>query len=168
MWLLGHYGFGSGHPHIAVPSGARAKLTQMSDELLKTGDLVGIYIPEGTDNVYEVGAMKGRIAGAVRLLPMPNGRHPEDYVYRDYDQAPDEVPRWPFGWPCQVVLEIDPEAVQTLRTLVELAHPKTTFGVYAAQFLQGPVRLGPEMRQQVNKVMVELFGPPPWADDTTL
>ena len=138
----------------------------MSDELLATGDLLGIYIPEGTDDVYEVGAMKGRIAGAVRLLPMPEGRRPEDYVYRDYYQAPDEEPRWPFGWPCQVVLETNLEKVLSLRSLVGFAHPRTTFGVYAAQFLQGPVRLGPEMRQQVNKEMVRLFGPPPWPDDT--
>jgi hypothetical protein len=139
----------------------------MSDELLETGSLLGIYIPEGTDDVYEVGAMKGRIAGAVRLLPMPEGRRPEDYFYRDYFQAPDEVPRWPFGWPCQVVLEIDPKKVKALRTLVELVHPETTFGAYAAQFVQGPVRLGSAMRQRVNKEMTELFGPPPWPDDTS-
>ena len=161
-WLLAHYGFSSKHSHIAVPANARGKLMQMVGKMSGTDDLVGIYVPEGADDVYEAGAMKGRIVGAVRLLPMPPGKRPEDYFYHDILQTPNETPRWPFGWPCAVVLNINPESITTLRTLVCMAHPRTSFGAYAVQFQQGPLELGFEMSMNVNNELIDLFGEPPW------
>ena len=40
----------------------------MADELVGTKDLIAIYVPEGTEDVYEPGAMRGRVVGAVGRL----------------------------------------------------------------------------------------------------
>ena len=59
----------------------------MGAELPGTDGLVAIYIPEGTDEAYQPGKMRGRVVGAVRLLPMPLGNPVTDYFYRDLDNS---------------------------------------------------------------------------------
>ena len=166
-WLQALYDFGPHLNHIAVTVDVRRKLVKMAECLAGTEDLVGIYIPEGTQDVYKPGAMRGRIVGAVRLLKMPEGKGIEDYFYHDWDQHDgnpewDGTARWSVGWPCQTVLCPQPEMAPALRSLVEVAHPGAAFGTYVAQFQQGPIQLGFPMIQAITRAMVHLFGDPPW------
>jgi hypothetical protein len=168
-WIEALYGFSLDQTHVAVTANARGPLLKMADELVGTDNLVAIYVPEGTEDVYEPGNMRGRIVGAVRLLEMPAGSGIEDYPIPDWDQH-EGVPgwdgsiRWPLGWPCAAVLAPDPAKCQTLRTLVSTVHPGKPFGDYALQFQHGPFRLGFEMQRTVNSEMRRLFGDPPWPD----
>ena len=68
------YGFSAEQPHIAVSDRGEAKLREMAEALVGSDDLVAIYIPEGTEEVYQPGNMRGRVVGGVQLLPMPDGK----------------------------------------------------------------------------------------------
>lgn len=59
-WIQPLYGFDPGIDHVAVPDNAGRVLREMADGLVPSQELLAIYIPEGTDEVYAVGAMKGR------------------------------------------------------------------------------------------------------------
>jgi hypothetical protein len=170
-WIEPLYGFGKDQHHIAVPETARAKLLQMGNALAGKENLVAIYIPEGTEDVYEPGNKRGRIVGAVRLLNMPQDKHIEDFAIYDWDQNDantdwDGSARWPIGWPCRVVLAPSPEQCPTLRTLVEMVHPAATFGSYVAAFQHGPFVLSLDMERAIARWMIRLFGEPPWSDYT--
>jgi hypothetical protein len=58
QWIEPLYRFEAAIDHIAVPGSAEATLLEMADELVGTGDLIAIYIPEGTDEAHEAGAKK--------------------------------------------------------------------------------------------------------------
>jgi len=170
-WIDSKFGFGIGQTEICVPAIARSSLLEMGGALAGTDGLVAIYIPEGTDDVYQVGNMRGRIVGAVRLLPMPRGRSIDDYRSFDWDEKAinpewDGRARWPIGWPCQVILAPAIECCPILRSLVDIAHPGAPYGSYAAQFQHGPFRLGFEMGRLVQNAFSGIFGEPPWADDS--
>lgn len=98
-WIEPLYGFEAGIDHIAVPGNAEGALHEMAEELVGTDGLIAIYVPEGTEEVYEPGEMRGRVVGAVQLLPMPGDRKITDYFYEDWDGTL----RWPVGWPCRAV-----------------------------------------------------------------
>lgn len=101
-WITPLYGFGLDCEHIGVPERARAPLQEMASLLVEASGLVAIYIPEGTEDIYQAGGMRGRVVGAVRLVKMPPRRRVEDYYYEDWDGSL----RWPIGWPCEVVYAI--------------------------------------------------------------
>jgi hypothetical protein len=69
-WITPLYGFDHCQPHIAVPEVAEAALLAMGAEMAGTDDLLAIYIPEGTDEVYQPGNMRGRIVCGGRLAAM--------------------------------------------------------------------------------------------------
>src|SRR5262245_53142467 len=98
-WITPMYGFDADCDHVGVPENARKSLIEMSKQLVGTTSLIAVYIPEGTEDVYKAGDLKGRIVGAVRLLRMPANKKVEDYFYDDWDGSR----RWPIGWPAKVV-----------------------------------------------------------------
>src|SRR3954447_22540853 len=98
-WMTAFYRFRPECAYVGVPERGRAALLEMAADLVGTSGQVAIYVPEGTEDVYRPGPARGRVVGAVRLLPMPTGRRVEDYFYNDWDGSR----RWPIGWPCQVV-----------------------------------------------------------------
>jgi len=82
-WITPLYDFGPDCEYIGVPENARVRLQEMTNELVGTSALVAIYIPEGTNDVYQPGSKHGRVVGAVRLVTMPPHRRMEDYFYYD-------------------------------------------------------------------------------------
>src|SRR5438132_1359218 len=132
------YGLGREQEHIAVPANAEAKLKQMAGRLVGSDDLIAIYIPEGTDDVYQVGNKRGRVVGAVRLLPMPPGNTIHDYYF---DDLMTQKRRWPVGWPCKVVFAPPDGDCPVLRTLVELLHGPGNFQPYVGRLQYGPIDL---------------------------
>jgi len=87
-YLEAMFGLGSDQDHIAVPAQAEATLQKMAKRLVGTDDLIAIYIPEGTEDAYQVGNRRGRVAGAVKLLPMPPDKTIADYYFNDRSGAP--------------------------------------------------------------------------------
>ncbi len=146
-WITPLYGFGSDCEHIGVPENARAPLQEMADELVGTSGLAAIYIPEGTEEVYEAGAMRGRVVGAVQLVKMPPRRKMEDYFYDDWDGSR----RWPIGWPCNVVYAPNESECPFLRDHVEHLFGSGSFGSYVSRFQHGPFELEPAMRERLNR-----------------
>jgi len=65
----------------------------MTADILGSDNLVAIYIPNGTDEVWNPGEMRSRSVGAVKLLPMPKGKKMEDYPRYDWDG---KTVRWPI------------------------------------------------------------------------
>src|SRR6266849_5673622 len=114
------YGLEPELDHIAVPAESEKRLRGMADKLVGTEGLIAIYVPLTTPEIYG-GAMpmRGKIVGAVKLLPMPTGRNVRDYYFEDWT---DGKRRWPVGWPCEVVLYPRPEARFDLKPVVELVH----------------------------------------------
>ena len=137
------YGFGEGISHIAVGDSAKAQATlaQMGEELPGTNDLVAIYIPEGTDEAYQAGNQKGRIVGAVRLLPMPAGHSIRNYHHHDIDGSL----RWPVGWPCEAIYAPPTDQCPYLRTLTDDLFGSNSFTPYVKRFQHGPFKLEPKM-----------------------
>jgi hypothetical protein len=146
-WITPLYGFGPDCQHIGVPENARARLQEMADELIGTTRLVAIYIPEGTEDVYEPGGLRGRVVGAVRLVKMPQRRKMEDYYYDDWDGSR----RWPIGWPCKVVYAPNEPECPFLREHVEHLFGPGSFGGYVSRFQHGPFKLEPAMREAINR-----------------
>ena len=136
-WIEPLYGFDAEIDHIAVPGNAEKALIEMADELVGTEDLIAIYIPEGTEEVYEPGEMRGRLVGGVRLLEMREGKGIKDYFYKDWDGTM----RWPIGWPCEAVYAPPVDQCPVLRTQVEFVFNQKDFQPYVARFQHGPFRL---------------------------
>jgi hypothetical protein len=109
----------------------------MAEEMAGTQDVVAIYIPEGTDEAYQPGNMRGRVMGAVRLLIMPADKSIRDFFYTDLDGSL----RWPIGWPCRVVYAPPVNDCPYLRGLVDMIFGPNSFQPYVGQFLRGPFRL---------------------------
>lgn len=141
------FGFGRDCDHIGVPENARATLLEMTDELIGTSGLIAIYIPEGTEDIYEPGGMRGRVVGAVKLVKIPPRRKMEDYFYDDWDGSR----RWPIGWPCKVVYAPDEFDCPFLREHVEHLFDSGNFGSYVSRFQHGPFELEPAMRDRLNR-----------------
>lgn len=150
-WIEPLYGFEPGIDHIAVPASAEGVLHEMADELVGTDDLIAIYIPEGTENVYGAGAMKGRVVGAVRLLEMPEAGKVSDYFYADWDGTL----RWPVGWPCEAVYAPPVAECPILRTQVEYVLNQSAFQPYVARFQHGPFRLERKMAERLDTLFAE-------------
>jgi hypothetical protein len=144
-WITPLYSFSEGCTHIGTPESARRILKDMADELVGTAGLVAIYVPEGTEDVYESVGQRGRVVGAVRLLKMPSRRKLEDYFYDDWDGSR----RWPIGWPCEAVYAPDETLCPTLREHAE--HLSWHFGGYVSRFQFGPFPLEPLMRDRLNR-----------------
>lgn len=141
------FGFGADQKHVCVPHGADQLLQDMASDLVGTDDLIAIYVPEGTGDVYGAQAMRGKVVGGVRLLPMPDGKTIRDYFYRDWDGSL----RWPVGWPCEAVYAPPVEQCPTLRGLVELLHGPESFKPYVARFQKGPFELDGRMAKELEK-----------------
>jgi hypothetical protein len=141
------YGFSKDHTHIAVPREAEETLTKMVDQLLGTDDLIAIYIPEGTDAVYEPGSLRGRVVGAVSLIEMPSGKSKADYFYDDWDGTR----RWPIGWPCRVVFAPPTDRCPLLRSLVEYCFNRSDFKTYVAPLQRGPIPIAGKMASEILK-----------------
>jgi hypothetical protein len=138
--------------HIAVPTTGRAKLEEMADELVRTEGMVALYVPEGTEDVYQPGQKRGRIIGVVQLLPMPSDKTVEDYFYNDWDGTR----RWPYGWPARLVSSPSIAECPTLREHVESLFKPGSFGGYVKRFQLGPFRLEPAMRNRLNRDFARL------------
>jgi hypothetical protein len=146
VYLEPMYGFSEDQKHIAVAARAEEKLHEMAKRLVGTDDLIAIYIPEGTDDVYQPGSMRGRVVGAVKLIPMPPGKTIQDYYFTDWG---DGNRRWPVGWPCEVIFKPPVEMAPVLRTLVELLHGPGNFQPYVARLQHGPIALDHKMAKRL-------------------
>ena len=151
-WITPLYGFGPDIEHIGVPEQSRNKLQEMANLLIGTPGLVAIYIPEGTDDIYQAGIRRGRVVGAVRLVEIPSGRRMEDYFYEDWDGTL----RWPIGWPCEAVYAPDISACHVLRQHVESLFGPGNFASYVSRFQQGPFELEPDMQERLNRCFAQL------------
>jgi hypothetical protein len=157
-WIVAQYGFAANNTDFAVPENAQAKLQEMARELVGTTALAVIYVPLGTEDIYQPGPLRGRVVSAVRLLPIPPGGKMEDYSCPDWDENDanpdwDGTLRWPIGWPCQVVyapLAAGPE----LRDHVEHLWPGSFQG-YMARFQHGPFPLEQVTRDRLNHDFAE-------------
>lgn len=141
------YGYDAAQTHIAVPETAEKTLRAMVSDLRDTDDLIAIYIPQGTDDVYQPGAMRGRVVGGVRLLPMPHGKAMRDYNYRDWDGSI----RWPLGWPCKAVYAPPISQCPVLRTFVDKLFGPNDFQPYVARFQNGPFKLDARMAAELDR-----------------
>lgn len=150
-WITPLYGFGPDIEHIGVPEQSRNKLQEMVNILIGTSGLVATYIPEGTDEIYRAGIMRGKVVGAVRLLGMPSGRSMEDYFYEDWDGTL----RWPIGWPCEAVYAPDISECPVLRQHVESLFGPGNFASYVSRFQQGPFELEPNMQVRLNSYFAQ-------------
>lgn len=137
--------------HIGVPKTARESLLAMVTELVDTSGLVSIYIPESTEDVWNANSARGRVVGAVRLIDMPSDRAIDDYFYDDWDRTR----RWPIGWPWQVIYAPPVLECPRLRDHVEFLFKSGNFGPYVSRFQNGPFRLEPDMREQLNRDFAE-------------
>ena len=146
-WIIAQYGFGPDETHIGVPENGRARLQELANELVRTSGLVAIYVPEGTEDIYQPGEMRGRVVGAVQLVEMPPRRKMEDYFYDDWDGSR----RWPIGWPCEAVYAPAESKCPLLREHVEYLFGSGSFGNYVSRFQHGPFRLEPTMRGRLNR-----------------
>jgi hypothetical protein len=142
------YAYDSSITHIGVPETAETKLRAMAQDLVGTEDLVAIYIPESTEDVYEPGATRGRVVGGVRLLPMPSGNTMRDYFYRDWDESM----RWPIGWPCKAVYAPDVSQCRALRSLVDELFGPQSFQPYVGRFQLGPFELERPMANRLDSI----------------
>lgn len=141
------FGFAPDQSHICVPAGADHPLERMVDDVLGTKELIAIYIPAGTADVYKVNEMRGRVVGAVRLLPMPKGRTTADYSYKDWDGTL----RWPIGWPCEAVYAPPVDQCPLLKPIVEMLFGPDLFRTYTARFQQGPFPLESNVARELEK-----------------
>jgi hypothetical protein len=91
------FGFArTGRVGVARGGGSGVSLQRMGDELGGTDHVAAIYIAKRAPDRFGAAAFRGRIAGVVRLAPMPPGRTMLDY----FETAePADVGRWPLGWP---------------------------------------------------------------------
>jgi len=91
------FGFArTGRVGVARGGGGGVSLQRMGDELGGTDDVAAIYIAKRAPDRFGAAALRGRIAGIVRLAAMPAGRTMRDY----FETAePADVGRWPLGWP---------------------------------------------------------------------
>ena len=144
LFLEPMYGFSAEQKHIAVSAKAEDMLKKMAARLVGTDDLIAIYIPEGTDDVYQVGSQKGRVVGAVKLLPMPPGKTIHDYYF---DDLITQKRRWPVGWRCKAVFVPPNEQAPVLRTLVEHLFGPGNFQPYVGRLKYGPIELEPRMAE---------------------
>ncbi len=146
QWITPLYGFGANCCQIGVTESARDILGKMAKELLETDGLIAIYIPEGTPNIYNPEATRGRIVGAARLIKMPRRKTIEDYFCDDYDGSR----RWPIGWPCEAVYAPETAECPVLREHVEHLFGARSFAGYVSRFQRGPFSLEDQMRQRLN------------------
>jgi hypothetical protein len=152
-WISPGYGFGPDITHVGVPEIGLARLHQMARGLIGTPGLVAIYIPEGTEIGYPGVRLRGKVAGAVRLLPMPPERQPSDFFYRDLDGSL----RWPYGWPCQAVYAPPESECPSFREHVEHLFGGGNFGSYVSQFQRGPFELTAELQARLNRDFAEFM-----------
>jgi hypothetical protein len=124
-----------------------ARLLEMADELVGTDDLIAIYIPQGTENVYDSEEMHGRVVGAVRLVEKPKDKRIEDYFHTDWDGTL----RWPIGWPCEIVYRPPVKECPVFRGRVERVFGDNIFGAYVARFQHGPFRLEKKMADHLTE-----------------
>jgi len=138
------YGFSPTMSYIAVSKSARAKLDRMAEELLRSGDLIAIYVPIGSDPCYPAAkGLGGRVVGSVRLIPMPLAGSVEDYFH---DDPVTGQRRWPIGWPCEVVDAPPTEHQPMLRDLVhKVYNGKVDFSAYTDSFRTGPFKISRDM-----------------------
>ncbi|MBN8226086.1 hypothetical protein JYK02_01020 [Corallococcus macrosporus] len=145
-YLEAMFGLGPEQEHIAVPAKAGVKLKEMVDDLLGTDDMIAIYIPEGTDDVYQNEGQRGRVVGAVKLLQMPANRTVDNYFFNDLLTR---ERRWPIGWPCQVVYFPPNNAGPLLRNLVDLIHGPGNFQPFVGGLQHGPKKLDLKMAKRL-------------------
>lgn len=119
----------------------------------------GIYVPLSAPEEWGGKALRGRIVGAIRLPPMPAGRGMEDFPYLDRDGRP----RWPYGWPCEVVRVLPLHECRRLRDLMfEAFGDDIGFPALASRFQFGPVPLrDPELQRTVGAAVFGAAAPAP-------
>ena len=146
-WIAPAFGFGDDIEHLGAPETARASLLEIGNTLVGTDELVAIYIPESTEDVYQVSSMRGRIVGAVRMIEMPNGDSVDDYYYNDWDGTR----RWPIGWPCEAVYAPSVDESPVFREHIEHLFGDGNFGPYVSRFQRGPFMLEQQARDCLNR-----------------
>lgn len=114
-WIAPAFGYGEHIAHLGTPEQGRSALLEIGKTLVGTNQLVGIYIPESTEDVYQVQTMRGRVVGAIRMLEMPDGDTIDDYWHDDWDGSR----RWPIGWPCEAVFAPPIENCPVFREHIE-------------------------------------------------
>lgn len=137
---------------LCVERNAEDKLTEMATELVGSDDVVAIYVPLNAEAAYRPGAQRGRVAGLVRLLPMPSGRTIRHYTQVDLATG---ALRWPFGWPAEVVRAPQPEQCPTLRNILIAAYQRDRLAEYS-HFLSAPHKLERPVRLQIEAAFAAL------------
>jgi len=150
-WIHALFRFSPECDHISVPQNAMGELDMMQRDLVGTDGLLAIYIPERTPDSYEVPELRGRVAGAVRLDKMEDGKTIADFSYSEPDGK-----HWPYGWPCKVVYAPPIADCPELRNIVKEVFPDKRFGEYAKQLFGKPHRLEPEMRARLSREFARL------------
>lgn len=140
------YGFSSGIRHVAVVQEAEKQLRDMG-ALVGSNHLVAIYVPEGTEDVYQPGNRRGRVVGSVKLKAMPPDKTIGDFFEKDWDGSL----RWPIGWPCEAVHSPTPGNCPTLRSLVVEVHGPNAFNPYVRRLRNGPIELDQKMAKKLEK-----------------
>lgn len=153
-WLAPVFSWDETTGHIATFAQARDKLKRMANEMMSRADrLIGLYVPEGTLEVYGPGEMRGKVAAVIRLQSMPQGHSVEDYWH---DDPVTGERRWPVGWPCKTVLKPPADECPILRQQVLITQKVLDYAKYASQFQSGPIQLDPKTSLRLTELFQKL------------
>ncbi len=138
-WIQPLFHYADKFTVVGVSEKHQEQLKKMAEELIQSEDLMATYVPEGTDEGYNVGKMHGRVTSLIKLLDMPKDRTTENYG--QLDTLTGKL-RWPHGWPCEVVCTPPVEECCKLRTIIDDLYGSGSFGAWAHKFKStGPVKL---------------------------
>lgn len=149
--LKAMFGLDPSEGYVSTPRGTEGQFLRVARQIQGHADqLLAIYVPETTRPVYCSPEFIGRVVGAVRLLPLPEGREPQDYNFLDFDGTN----RWPVGWPCEVVAAPPVTKCPRLKDLVAAVFPQYTFAQYTARLEHGPFPLEKKMARRLEAVLL--------------
>jgi hypothetical protein len=131
--------------------GAHFLIKVLPNRMNSTRGLVVLYVPEGTEDVYQPGETRGRLICAVQLIRMPPDRRIEDYYYDDWDGSR----RWPLGWPARMICSPPEAECPCLRDHVEALFGPGSYSGYTSRFQHGPFPLEANMRERINRDFAE-------------
>jgi hypothetical protein len=154
LWLSPLFSLTRDLKQICVEKNSKDQLCTMAKELAGSEDLLAIYVPLSSEEIYRPGAQKGRIAGLVKLLQMPTGKKIDCFIeeFQQPDLATGKM-RWPFGWPIESVLVPPAENCPMMRDILIKAYERDCLKEYP---LQGPHRLEKPLQLLIKSAFREL------------
>jgi hypothetical protein len=146
-WIIPLYDFPPGISQFCLPDKFRRKLTELAG-LADSDDLLAAYVTKSLGYIDEpdlridnyLSAYRGRIAGLMRVLPLPAGGRVEDYYEHDWDDA--TRVRWSIGLPAQAVRRAAPDACPEISVVFEqnkLAMPNLNEGPVELAGVMAPI-----------------------------